>query len=79
MSLVFVLASQAGVQMAEVEPDRIANATTEPEIEITEEMIEAGLEFFYGAVPFCDRPADREETVAALKAAYSAMRAKSRV
>ncbi len=49
----------------------------EDEIEVTAEMIEAGAEYFYGAEPFWHRPASYEETVAALKNAYRAMRHKS--
>ena len=43
------------------------------DVEITPEMIEAGLECFYGVEPFCTRPADREELVEVLMLAYSAM------
>ena len=47
------------------------------DIEATPEMIEAGIEFFYGTSPFCDRPANRGEIEVALKSAYSAMRQRS--
>ncbi len=55
----------------------IITAKPEDEIEVTAEMIEAGAEYFYGAEPFWHRPASYEETVAALKNAYRAMRHKS--
>ncbi len=47
------------------------------ELEVTPEMVEAGLRFFYGVTPFCDRPANKTEIVAALTSAYCAMRSKS--
>ncbi len=58
-------------------PRKAEDSPPEDEIEVTAEMIEAGAEYFYGAEPFWHRPASYEETVAALKNAYRAMRHKS--
>jgi len=44
-----------------------------PGIEITPEMIEAGLQYLYGAEPFCGRPGTRQELIAALKMIFTAM------
>lgn len=46
-----------------------------PNVEVTPEMIEAGLEFLYGEEPYCSRPASKEEIIRTLKLLYPAMHA----
>jgi hypothetical protein len=59
----------------DVDRDRIRNAATEPEVEITPEMIEAGLDYIYGVESWCSRPATMDEIRDTLSLVYRAMSA----
>ncbi len=54
-------------------PTTKAEGAGAPDIEITPEMIDAGLQYLYGVEPFCRRPGTRQELIAALKMIFTAM------